>query len=223
MVPALQAEAPVVPLAHDHIARLAAAGRRERIPARTLVPLDAPLVAIVAAGALRVFRNAAFVRDVTLFYARPGDVLGPGALFEERSAESGAQAVVESELVMLTREAFEAIAADDAGLYLEVARNLGLRADRIQQKVEALSRAPVEARVAAALLELADLFGAPVPAGTRLELPLSQEDLADLAGTTRESASGAVAAFARRGIVRGSRLKGLVVLDRAALEQVRAP
>ena len=207
----------------DSIERLATAGRRERIAARALVPLDSPLVAIVAAGALRVFRNAAFVRDVTLFYARPGDVLAAGALFDERSAESGAQAVVDSELVLLTREAFEALAAGDAGIYLDVARNLGLRADRIQQKVEALSRATVEARVAAALLELADLFGAPAAAGTRLELPLSQEDLADLAGTTRESASGAVAAFARQGIVRGSRLKGLVVLDRAALEQLRTP
>jgi len=212
-----------VALAIDQIERLAAAGRREAVAPRALVPLDAPLVAIVAAGALRVFRNAAFVRDVTLFYARPGDVLAAGALFDERSAESGAQAVIASELVMLTREAFEGLAAADARLYVDVAMNLGLRADRIQQKVEFLSRATVEERVAAALLELADLFGVPAPGGTRLDLPLSQADLADLAGTTRESASGAVAAFTRRGIVRGSRLKGLVVTDRPALEQVRNP
>jgi CRP/FNR family transcriptional regulator len=212
-----------VPFATDQIERLAAAGLRERVAPRAVVPLDAPMVAIVASGALRVFRNAAFVRDVTLFYARPGDALAAGALFEERSAESGAQAVIESELIMVTREAFEGIAAEDARLYVDLARNLGLRADRIQQKVEFLSRATVEARVAAALLELADLFGAPAPGGTRLELPLSQENLADLAGTTRESASGAVAAFARRGIVRGSRLKGLVVLDRAALEHLGTP
>jgi len=177
----------------------------------------------VSEGALRVFRNAAFVRDVTLFYARPGDVLAAGALFDERSAESGAEAVIASELVLLTREAFEGIAAGDARLYVDVAMNLGLRADRIQQKIEFLGRATVEARVAAALLELADLFGSPAPGGTRLDLPLSQEDLAELAGTTRESASGAVAAFARRGIVRGSRLKGLVVTDRPALEQLRTP
>jgi CRP/FNR family transcriptional regulator len=219
----MQGEAPCVPLAIEYLDRLAVAGRRERIPARAIVPLDAPLVALVVSGALRVFRNAAFVRDVTLFYARSGDVLGADTLFEERSAESGAQAIVESEVVMLTREAFESVALEDARLYVEIAMNLGLRADRIQQKVEALSRAPVESRVAAALLELADLFGTPVAAGTRLELPLSQQDLAELAGTTRESASGAVAAFARRGLVRGSRLKGLVVLDRDALERLRAP
>lgn len=219
--PTCRRNAAGVSLASDQVARLLPAGRLERLAARALYSFERPLVVIVTAGALRVFRNAAFVHDVTLFYARPGDVLAPGALFEDRSAENGAQAIVDSELLLLTRGAFEAAASTEAGLYVDVARNLGLRADRIQQKIEGLSRAPVEARVAAALLELADLFGASVETGIRLDLPLSQADLAELAGTTRESASQAVAVFARRGFVRGSRLKGLVILDRAGLDRLR--
>jgi CRP-like cAMP-binding protein len=76
----------------------------------------------------------------------------------------------------------------------------------------------VEARVAGALLELAGNAGVAVAGGgVRLELPLSQDDLAALAGTTRESCSAAVAALARRGFVRGSRLRGLVLSDPAGL------
>ncbi|HWT04411.1 MAG TPA: Crp/Fnr family transcriptional regulator [Xanthomonadales bacterium] len=120
-------------------------------------------------------------------------------------------------------------AAATPGLYVAVARSLARRTLAVQRKLEAFSRATVEARVAGALLELAETLGAVVPGGAvRLELPLSQDDLAALAGTTRGSCSAAVAAFARRGLVRGSRLRGLVLSDPAgsaglASADVRTP
>jgi CRP-like cAMP-binding protein len=201
----------------EDIERLATAGRVERIARRSIVPLDGPTLMIVIDGWFRVFRNAAFVRDVTLFLAHTGDVLAANSLFGERSAESGAEAIGDASVVVLSREAFEQFAADDPGLYVKLAGNLGRRVSRIQQKIEAVSRATVEARVAVALLDIADDFGVPVAAGTRLDLPLSQEDLASLAGTSRESCSQAVAAFARSGFVKGSRLRGLIVTDRDGL------
>ena len=85
--------------------------------------------------------------------------------------------------------------------------------------MEEQTRSGVEARVAAALAELAGAFGTAVDGGIRLDLPLSQEDLARLAGTTRENCSAIVAAFARAGVVRGGRLRGLVVLDPSALRR----
>ncbi|GAC1417359.1 MAG: hypothetical protein NVSMB64_27250 [Candidatus Velthaea sp.] len=201
----------------NQLEELGGDGRVERVQRRAIVPLDGPTVMIVMDGWFRVFRNAAFVRDVTLFLAKSGDVLAPSALFGERSAESGAQAIADSSMLAISREAFERHANADPGLYVRIAQNLGRRVTRVQMKLEAFSRSTVEARVAGALLEIADDFGLAGAAGTRLELPLSQEDLANLAGTTRESCSQAVAAFARRGFVKGSRLRGLTITDRAAL------
>jgi CRP/FNR family transcriptional regulator, cyclic AMP receptor protein len=205
-------------LTDDQIARLAAEGRVERIARGAIVPLDSPAVAIVAGAWFRVFRRAAFIRDVTLFLAQTGDVLAPGTVFGERSAESGAQALADAEMLFVPREVFERHADGDPALYIKVAANVGRRISRLQTKLEAFSRAGVEVRVAGALLELADDFGVPVPTGTKIDLPLSQRDLAHLAGTSRESCSQAVASFARGGIVVGGRLKGLVIADRPALE-----
>ena len=74
---------------------------------------------------------------------------------------------------------------------------------------------------AVTLLDVAEEGGSPLAGGAvRLGLPLSQTDLAGLAGTTRESCSSAVAAFARAGLVRGSRLQGLVLLDPAGLAEL---
>jgi CRP-like cAMP-binding protein len=209
-------------LSSADLALLEPAGRSERIARRAIVPLDGPALVIVLDGYFRIFRNAAFVRDVTLGLASQGDILAPGAAFGDRCAETGAEALAEGGRVLfLSAEAWEARAASDAGLWLKMAGSVGRRVARMQQKLEEFNRSGVEARVAAALLELAGEFGTPVESGERIDLPLSQEDLARLAGTTRETCSSTVAAFTRRGLVRGRRLRGLVVLDRPGLERLR--
>ena len=202
----------------DEIERCANVGRVERVARRDVVPLDGPTAAVVIDGWFRVFRNAAFVRDVTLFLAKRGDVLAPGALFGQRGGESGAEAIGASSIALIVPDAFERIALDYPSLYLALARNIAHRTAQVQGKLERQSRAPAEARVAAALLEICDDFGTPLlSGGHRIDLPLSQEDLARLAGTTRETASTAVAAFARRGLIRGRRLNGLALIDPAGL------
>jgi CRP-like cAMP-binding protein len=213
----------VAVLSSDELARLGREGRIEHVARRALVPLDGPTVVIVAEGWFRIFRNAAFVRDVTLVLAGPGEVLAPGSVFGDRSAESGAQALTGGSLVIVAVATLARYAAAAPGLYAALARSLARRTLTVQRKLEAFSRATVEARVAGALLELADAAGSAVAGGRiRLELPLSQEDLAGLAGITRESCSSAVAALARRGLVRGSRLRGLVLTDPGGLADLAA-
>jgi CRP-like cAMP-binding protein len=200
-------------LSAGDLERLGREGRLERVARRGAVPLDGEAVTVVAEGWFRVFRRAAFVRDVTLVLAGPGEVLAPGALFGDRSAENGAAAITGGVLLVLPAEAVARFAEGVPGLWAALGRSLARRALRVQGKLEAFGRAGVEARVAAALLEIAEASSVPLAGGAvRLDLPLSQEELAGLAGTTRESASAAVASFARGGLVRGSRLRGLVLL-----------
>jgi CRP/FNR family transcriptional regulator, cyclic AMP receptor protein len=203
--------------------RLRPQGRLARVARRAVVPLDAPVVTVLAAGWVRLFRHAAFVRDVTLVLAGPGEVLAAGALFGERSAESGAQAVTEAELLALAPDVLAGYADAAPERWAALGRSLARRALRVQRKLEAFSRASVEARVAGALLEIAEAGSSPLAGGAvRLDLPLSQEDLAGLAGTTRESASAAVASFARQRLVRGSRLRGLALMVPGRLAELAA-
>jgi CRP-like cAMP-binding protein len=208
-------------LTQDDIDRLAADGRVDRVKRREIVPLDGPVVAIVVEGYFRVFRNAAFARDVTLGLSARGDVLAPNAAFGERSAESGAEALTDGHVLLVSADRFAEHANAQPSLYVRMAVDLGRRVTRVQQKLEEFSRAGVDARVAGALLDLGVDFGDPVEGGAwRIDVPLSQEDLARLAGTTRESCSSTVADFARRGLVRGGRLKGMVIVDSDALREI---
>ncbi len=202
--------------------RLSKDGWTVDLASHDVVPLDGPWLPIVVSGILRVYRHAAFIRDVTLFLATAGDGLGASRIFGERGIESGAEALGEARVLRLTPEEFERHASVEPELYIRVARTLGLRTLRVHERIEAIGRAGVESRVAATLLELSDDCGNPCADGVRLDLPLSQEDLARLAGMTRESCSSILADFGRRGIVRGKRLRGLTILDRGALAESAA-
>ncbi len=206
-------------LSEKEIDRLLPLGSLETIPRRALVPLDRPALAVVVEGFFRIYRNAAFVRDVSLGLAGRGDVLGAAAAFEERGAETGAEALCDGSILILSKAAWDQATAVDPSLSVALAASVARRLTRLEQRVEEQTRSGVEARVAAALAELAGAFGTAVDGGIRLDLPLSQEDLARLAGTTRENCSAIVAAFARAGVVRGGRLRGLVVLDPSALRR----
>ncbi|GAC1309030.1 MAG: hypothetical protein NVSMB19_22550 [Vulcanimicrobiaceae bacterium] len=216
----MNAPGPARGLRADDIERLSADGRVEAVSRRSIVPLDGPTVVIVMGGYFRVFRNAAFVRDVTLCLAARGDVLAPGAAFGDRPAESGAQALCDGHVLLVGADAWHRCAALEPELNLRMAASIGRRITRLQKKLEEFSRGGVEGRVASAILELANDFGRPVPDGIKLEVPLSQEDLARLAGTTRETCSSTVAELGRRGLVRGGRLRGMVVIDRVGLAAV---
>jgi CRP-like cAMP-binding protein len=63
----------------------------------------------------------------------------------------------------------------------------------------------VTERVAGRLDDLAERFGRPVAGGRGISLALTQDDLADLAGSTRESVNRALAELARLGRVRATR------------------
>lgn len=205
-------------LADGDLDRLCAEGRVESVVRGGVVPLDGATMVVVIGGFFRIYRNAAFVRDVTLGLAARGDVLAPSAAFGDRAAETGAQALSEGHVLYLAPDVWAERAAAQPDLNLKMAASIGKRISRLQKKLEEFSRTGVEGRVASALLDLASDFGAPTGGGVKLDVPLSQEDLARLAGTTRETCSSTVAEFARRGFVRGGRLRGLLVMDIPALE-----
>jgi CRP-like cAMP-binding protein len=71
-------------------------------------------------------------------------------------------------------------------------------------------------RVAARLVELADQHGQPTGSGVRIDLALSQEDLASWVGASREAVSRALRLFRERGWI-ATRRRGITVLDQDAL------
>jgi CRP/FNR family transcriptional regulator len=82
--------------------------------------------------------------------------------------------------------------------------------------VEQLSAYPAEQRIAAALLTLADKMGETRGSSVLIQAPLSRQDLAEMTGTTPETASRIMAQFRHSGLVRTGR-RWVAILDASRL------
>ena len=92
------------------------------------------------------------------------------------------------------------------------------REQGLTRRIEELSSGHVDRRVATLLLRLAEQIGVPHESGTGTWIPiaLSRQDLADLCGTTLETAIRTMTRLAREGLVQSAG-KGFVVADAARL------
>lgn len=138
------------------------------------------------------------------------DVLGPGDLVGDlpgSTVEVTVRAVVTSLLL-------------PAGP-MSVRNGMARRARRAARIACSLAWDPVAERVADRLRDLAERFGRPVPGGRLVRLPLTQEDLAGLTGTTRESVNRALAELVARGSI--ARIDGSYVVRTAASPMATRP
>jgi CRP/FNR family cyclic AMP-dependent transcriptional regulator len=161
----------------------------------------------VAAGLTTQYGN-----QVTFTLLGPGEVFGELALLDARSRRSATLTALEpTETVTLTRPEFDQLRADRPEFAQGLVDLLAERVRRLSdQLVEALY-VPADTRVLRRLLTAAQLYG-----GT--ELPLTQDDLAGLAGTARATVNRVLRAEAKRGTLE-LRRRRIRILDRAALER----
>jgi hypothetical protein len=104
----------------------------------------------------------------------------------------------------------------------ELRDGLTRRAQRSSALACTLAWGRVAERVAGRLEDLAERFGRPVAGGWSIPLALTQDDLADLAGSTRESVNRALAELARHGRVRAHR-GTYVVVPRSSTPSIADP
>lgn len=99
------------------------------------------------------------------------------------------------------RFALETVLRGRLALALGLARLMAARRKRLERRLEnqVFQRVPV--RLAHLLLELAERFGEPLEGGTVVDIPLSQQDLGNLIGASREIVSLTLSEFRRRGAV----------------------
>ena len=95
----------------------------------------------------------------------------------------------------------------------------GAKINRLADRIAELSTGRIEARLARFFLKLADNMGQPTPDGTVVALALSRQELADMIGTTIETAIRVMSRWGKEGVVRTEK-DGFVIADRPALEAI---
>jgi CRP/FNR family transcriptional regulator len=163
---------------------------------------------VVKSGRVKIVRHSRTGKDVVLEMLGPGEIFGGVAVIERRPYPAAAQATEPTVVLKIPADAMIAVAEPHPSVIKEIALMIGRRLRTAHDSVESLAVDPVEARLAVALLRLAEPRGA--PGQTRVTLPfhLTRQSLADMTGTTVETAIRVLSRWLKEGVVEddGARL-----------------
>lgn len=173
---------------------------------------------LVQGGQVKIVYQDLDGREVILEMIAPGEAFGGAVLFFPTHPAT-AKAMEDSTLVSFSSEVYAQFLRRYPTLTLKLLRMLGAR-QRSMINMQILAGERVERRMAHILLKLADRVGQAAPDGTLITISLSRQDLADMAGTTLETAIRTLSRFSQQALIRTERGGYLLILDREKLSAI---
>jgi CRP/FNR family cyclic AMP-dependent transcriptional regulator len=154
---------------------------------------------VILDGKIKLTRAAADGRENLLSVLGPGEMFGELSLFDPRPRTASATAVTDSRLAALAHDDLRNWLTGRPDVALHLLQALAQRLRRANDVMADLVFTDVPGRVAKALLDLAERFGTAQEDGLQVNHDLTQEELAQLVGASRETVNKALADFAARG------------------------
>ncbi len=163
---------------------------------------------VVAEGKVKVMKHSSLGREFIIAFFGPGEMFGEVAVFEDKPYPASAQAVAATRVVGIKRESFLSFLAKHPQVALRIINVLGGRLRDAQSRLRDLAGERVEQRLASVLLMLSSKLGP--------TLPFTRQEIADMVGTTIETAIRVMSHLKERGIIRSLRGK-VIILDKEKL------
>jgi CRP/FNR family transcriptional regulator len=171
---------------------------------------------ILKAGEIKIIKHSPRGKDVILRLIGPEEMFGEVAAFDGRPSPASAQALLDSIVLHLPQKDFLHLLRVHPSIALRIIEDLARKLRDANDLIRALTTETVEKRIATVLLKLAEKLGKPEERGIRLKIHLSRQDLADMAGTTIETAIRVLSKFTKdRFLIKEG--KSIIILDRVAL------
>jgi CRP/FNR family transcriptional regulator, cyclic AMP receptor protein len=175
---------------------------------------------IVKSGSLRVTREHRDGRAIALATLRPGDLFGELAMLDGEVRSASVEALEDADLLALPASDVRAMMKAHPEITVKLVTALTRRVREANERISRQSFQTVPSRVAGVLLQLVSDGPPPRIGSDGITVRMTQADLAQLAGTSRESASRFLATLERAGVVRcgrgrvtvieGDRLRGYI-------------
>jgi CRP/FNR family transcriptional regulator len=172
---------------------------------------------IVREGHARAVHEHRDGRTITLATFGPGDIFGELAMFEDELRSATVEAIEPTSVVAVLGPDMRRLMSEHPEISTRLVVALGRRLREANARLSRQSFQTVQSRVAVVLSELV-AQGTAAGSGSDVLVTATQSDLAQLAGSSRESASRFLAVLERAGVISQGRGR-LVVHDPEALKQ----
>ncbi|MCW2798977.1 MAG: Crp/Fnr family transcriptional regulator [Aeromicrobium sp.] len=179
---------------------------------------DGDQLYVVIEGKIKLGRTSPDGRENLLAILGPGQMFGELSFFDPGPRSATATAVTDVELKSLGHPALSPVLETHPKVAHALLNQLAGRLRRTNEVVGDLVFSDVPGRVAKALLDLASRFGRRADDGVHVNHDLTQEELAQLVGASRETVNKALADFASRGWLR-LEPRSVVILDLERLQR----
>jgi CRP/FNR family transcriptional regulator, cyclic AMP receptor protein len=168
---------------------------------------------LVRSGDLRVTREHPDGRAIALATLGPGDIFGELAMLDGQARSASVETLTDSSLLALGAADFRRLLGEHSQISVKLVAALTRRLRETNERVARQSFQTVPSRVAGVLTQLIAEEAAP-DGRSGVTIRMTQADLAQLAGTSRESVSRFLATLERAGVVRVGRGRVTVVEPR---------
>ena len=220
-------------LAEDDLQRVAEVAVPRRFDAGEVVFRegdDSDTCYVVRSGRARAVREHPDGRSITLSNFGPGDIFGELAMFDDEKRSATVETLEDTEVIAILGGDMRRLLREHPDIAVKLLQALGRRLRETNERLARQSFQTVQSRVAGVLSQLVAAERAEAAAGREAAgggedaagadvlITATQADLAQLAGSSRESASRFLAVLERAGVITQGRGK-LVVHDAAALER----
>jgi CRP/FNR family transcriptional regulator, cyclic AMP receptor protein len=164
---------------------------------------------IVINGKVKISRLSEDGNEVILTTLSESDFFGEMSLLDGSSRSATVTAMEDSELLIIQRNEFINLLHSDPDISIALLIELTQKLRAANIKLKSLSLKDAEGKVAIVILQLADDIGKIRQGTVEIERLPFQHDLANMAGTSRETISRTLHTFAKKGLVEldGSRLR----------------
>ncbi len=167
---------------------------------------------LVVEGRVKILMHSPSGKDFVMAFSGPGEIIGNAALYSARAHANSAQAVLDAKLLAIRNDDFLSFLSRKPELGFRILRRLlvvvGIRLMGAMRRLTDLAAEKAENRLAYVLFTLSLEFG--------LTLPFTREEVAQMAGTTTETAVRFISSLKKLGILGPARRK-VVILDQDML------
>jgi CRP/FNR family transcriptional regulator len=172
---------------------------------------------IVREGRARAVRGHTDGRVITLANFGPGDIFGELAIFESEKRSATVEAVEQTQVIAILGPDMRRLLNAHHAMAIKLVIALGRRLRETNERLTRQSFQTVQSRVATVLAQLVEQARSEGAGDSDILVTATQADVAQLAGSSRESASRFLAVLERAGVITQGRGR-LVVHDPSALD-----
>lgn len=171
---------------------------------------EADSLYIVNRGQLKIYRLSESGKEQVVRILHPGDFTGELALFKQSVQEAYAEALVDTQICLIRRDALQNLLTTYPTISLKVLTEFSHRLETAEKQSTSIATEKVDTRIASYLVECLD---STQPDKTEIELPMSRKDLASYLGTTPETVSRKLGEFEAAGYIKQNGQRKINIID----------